>query len=104
MDLRRKCLKCEVIQNFTNTLKVCDTCIEKAVMLVDVPESEVKQFEHLIYEDELEVLRYAGTSDKIIEGDAYHDKVNYRIKGFLKGLDYAGIKYHIRKIDFTVED
>ena len=33
----------------------------------------------------------------LIEGDAYHDKINEQIEGFIKGLEHSGMKVVLDK-------
>ena len=44
-------------------------------------------------EEESKKLVDAETGEIILEGDAYHDKIDEQIEGFLYCMDYFGYEY-----------
>lgn len=49
------------------------------------------------YSEVEKALVNVDTNKVVLSGDYYHDKIDEYIKGFLMGIHYAGIKFHLLK-------
>lgn len=53
------------------------------------------------FEDEVALIN-TKTNEVLIKGDAYHDKIDERIEGFLYGLVYANVKHSLVDEDLRI--
>lgn len=49
------------------------------------------------YSEVEKALVNVDTNEVVLSGDYYHDKIDEYIKGFLTGLHYVGIEFHLLK-------
>lgn len=57
---------------------------------------EFDSYENITHENGEKALVEKGTGKIIFNGDYYHDKIEYKIKGFFVGLTHVGTDHVLR--------